>query len=205
MHSPSPAQPRAVGNRSGGRRWKRAGSGSGHPRDTGAGVRAGARNIGRGERLTAVLSRIPAFAQGASTCSVGRSCRAASRPPRMIWNTWAMNSISRIPPGPSLTWSAMSRRATCERIWRMQSAHGIDRAEIQVLAEHEGPDDGGKFGQPCRLPRIQRARLDPGVPLPLPALGDEIVFEACQGCTPAARTRRWAAAACPPGTPGRRR
>ena len=36
---------------------------------------------------------------------------AASRPPRISCSAWAMNSISRMPPGPSLTCSASSRRA----------------------------------------------------------------------------------------------
>ena len=30
-------------------------------------------------------------------------CKRRSRPPRMSWNDWTMNSISRMPPGPSFT------------------------------------------------------------------------------------------------------
>jgi hypothetical protein len=48
-----------------------------------------------------------------------------------------MNSISRMPPGPSLTFPAMSLRHFAAYL-RMQLAHGIDRAEIEILAEYEG-------------------------------------------------------------------
>ena len=37
-----------------------------------------------------------------NTASVGRTRSAASRPPRISWNTWPMNSISRMPPGTEL-------------------------------------------------------------------------------------------------------
>ena len=39
-------------------------------------------------------------------------CSRRSRPPRMSWNACTMNSISRMPPGPSLMWPASSRRST---------------------------------------------------------------------------------------------
>ncbi len=62
---------------------------------------------------------------------------------------------------------------------RMQVAHGIDGAEIEVLAEHEGAADGLQIVPVCSCQR--GARLDPGIALPFAALGDEVVFQHLEG------------------------
>ena len=62
----------------------------------------------------------------------------------------------------------------------VQVAHGIDRAKIEVLAEDEGARDAFELGIPGCLQvvaGVHDARLDPGVTLPLAALGDQVVFE----------------------------
>ena len=51
-------------------------------------------------------------ASSGRTLSSERERSSGRRPPRTIWKTCAMNSISRMPPGPSLILSAMSLRAT---------------------------------------------------------------------------------------------
>ena len=63
---------------------------------------------------------------------------------------------------------------------RVQVAHGVDRAEIQILAVNERADDFLQHLRPVRLvvfARIQNARPDPGITLPFAPLGDQIVFE----------------------------
>jgi len=57
---------------------------------------------------------------------------------------------------------------------RVQFAHGVDGAEVEVLAEHEGAGDVAQLGPALAE---QHAALDPGVAFPLAALGDEVVFE----------------------------
>ena len=56
----------------------------------------------------------------------------------------------------------------------MQLAHGVDRAEVEVLAEHERAGDVAQL-RPALA--AQHAALDPGVAFPLAALGDEVVLE----------------------------
>ncbi len=41
-----------------------------------------------------------------------RLCSVGSRPPRISWKTWTINSISRMPPAPSLMLSFKPRRRT---------------------------------------------------------------------------------------------
>ncbi len=56
----------------------------------------------------------------------------------------------------------------------MQSAHRGERGEVEILAEHEGPDDLHQFF----VPRSgDGARLDPGIALPLAPLRDEVAVE----------------------------
>ncbi len=57
---------------------------------------------------------------------------------------------------------------------RMQLAHRIDRAKIQVFTEHKGTADG--FQSVVMAPG-QRPRLDPGITLPFAPLSDEIVLQ----------------------------
>ena len=45
-----------------------------------------------------------------------RVCSRGSPPPRISWNACTMNSISRMPPGPSLTLPCNSRRSTSREI-----------------------------------------------------------------------------------------
>ena len=66
----------------------------------------------------------------------------------------------------------------------MQVAHGVDGAEIEVLAEDEGPGAALQGVHPAGLCLALRIRaavhdagLDPGVALPFAALGDEVVFQ----------------------------
>ena len=74
--------------------------------------------------------------QRGSTFSVGRACSAVSRPPRMSWKTWAMNSISRMPPGPLDVVGHVQRHFAPDLC--VQVAHRVDGAEIEVLAVDEG-------------------------------------------------------------------
>ncbi len=57
----------------------------------------------------------------------------------------------------------------------MQLAHRRERAVVEVFAVYERTHDRGKRRVPALGP--ERARLDPGVALPLPALRDEIFLE----------------------------
>jgi len=56
-----------------------------------------------------------------STPSSEALCRRRSLPPRTSCMDCTMNSISRIPPGPSLMLSCNSLRATSARIWACNS------------------------------------------------------------------------------------
>ena len=56
----------------------------------------------------------------------------------------------------------------------VQVAHGVDRAEVEILAKDEGAGDAVELGPAFAQ---HHPRLDPGVALPLAALGDEIVFQ----------------------------
>ena len=63
---------------------------------------------------------------------------------------------------------------------RVQVAHGVDRAEVEVLAINERADDFTQRLDPMILPvlaRIHASRLDPGITLPFAALRDQIVFQ----------------------------
>ncbi len=57
---------------------------------------------------------------------------------------------------------------------RMQVAHRVDRAEVEILAEHEG---GADLLQLRPAVSGQGARLDPGVAFPLAALRVEVVLQ----------------------------
>jgi hypothetical protein len=102
---------------------------SAHTREALALVVVEARESAVLERLEAILERAQESVcrDGSSTVSGDnwrspassgsarkseRVCSSGLRPPRTSWNAWTMNSISRIPPGPSLMFSAMSLRAT---------------------------------------------------------------------------------------------
>ena len=67
---------------------------------------------------------------------------------------------------------------------RMQVAHGVDGAEIEIFAKDEGAGDPcqrldpfahGATGQVGAA--VHHAGLDPGIAFPFPALGDEIIFQ----------------------------
>ena len=122
-------------------------------------------------------------ASSASTASVGRVCSAGSRPPRMSWKTWAMNSISRMPPGPSLMWSAMSLRTTSRRICACRSRMALIAPKSRYLRKTNGRGDALQRPDPVlgagpsHSGRVHDARLDPGVALPFAALGHEVVLE----------------------------
>ena len=63
---------------------------------------------------------------------------------------------------------------------RVQVAHGVDRAKIEVLAKDEGARNGFQGNRPVRLQIVavvHYARLDPGVAFPFTALRDEVVFQ----------------------------
>ena len=63
---------------------------------------------------------------------------------------------------------------------RMQVAHRVDGAEIEVLAEDEGAGDLLHQPDPLGLQvvaLVHDARLDPGVAFPFAALRDEVVFQ----------------------------
>jgi hypothetical protein len=78
------------------------------------------------------------FGEQGEDLQVGRICRAGSRPPRINWKTWAMNSISRMPPGPSLMCSAMSLRATSRRIWACRSRMALIAPKSRYLRKTKG-------------------------------------------------------------------
>jgi hypothetical protein len=73
---------------------------------------------------------------------------------------------------------------------RVQLAHGVDGAEVEVLAKDEGAADGLQF-VPARTPAgagavagavaSERPRLDPGIAFPLAALGVEVVLQHVEG------------------------
>ena len=56
----------------------------------------------------------------------------------------------------------------------VQIAHRVDRAEIEILAEHEGPRDRAQL---FAARAMHHPCLDPCVALPLAPLGDEIVLK----------------------------
>ena len=85
-----------------------------------------------------------------------------------------MNSISRMPPGPSLTCSASSRRVDVAPHFGVQPAHRAERRVVEVLAVHERTHDGAQLVV-CRA--SQGARLDPGVAFPLATVADQIGLE----------------------------
>jgi len=65
----------------------------------------------------------------------------------------------------------------------VQVAHGVDGAEVQVLAEDEGAAGLAQHRAPVVHvvgAGVHDPGLDPGVAFPLPALGDEIVFQGVQ-------------------------
>ena len=76
-----------------------------------------------------------------SAASSDGVCRPGSVPPRMSCCDCTMNSISRMPPGPSLTLSCSSRRSTSRAIMRLHLAQALVHAEVEVASVHEGPHD----------------------------------------------------------------
>ena len=63
---------------------------------------------------------------------------------------------------------------------RVQFAHGVDGAEVEIFAEDEGAGNLLHCRHPLRLqvlPRVHGPSLDPRVTLPFAALGDEVIFQ----------------------------
>ena len=67
---------------------------------------------------------------------------------------------------------------------RVQVAHGVNCAEIEIFAENEGAGNPPQRGHPVAQRSavgiragVHDPRFDPGVAFPLAALGDEIVFQ----------------------------
>ena len=87
-----------------------------------------------------------------------------------------MNSISRMPPGPSFTSSASSRRSTSRSISAFISAQALEDAVIQIA-----PIDKWSYGG-CvhlRIPlrRCDGARLDPRIAFPVAAVTLQVILE----------------------------
>ena len=61
---------------------------------------------------------------------------------------------------------------------RVQVAHGVEGAVIEILAKHEGTRDLLQLGEAFA---VERPRLDPGVAFPLTPLGDEVVLQRVEG------------------------
>jgi hypothetical protein len=59
-----------------------------------------------------------------------------------------MNSISRMPPGPSLTLSQHVLLRHFLANLRVQIAHRVDRAEVEVFAENKGAAHGLQLVKP---------------------------------------------------------
>jgi hypothetical protein len=102
---------------------------------------------------------MPLLGQQRSTCSVGLICSAGSRPPRISWNTWAMNSISRMPPGPSLTLSALSFFATSWRICACSSRMALMAPKSRYLRKTKGRRIASSSSQSQRAPHSGRALI----------------------------------------------
>ncbi len=60
---------------------------------------------------------------------------------------------------------------------RVELAHRVDGAEVEVLPEHERLRDLRELGTHPLVAAGDHARLDPRVPLPLPSLCDEVLLE----------------------------
>jgi hypothetical protein len=134
--------------------------------------------VGGGQLGHRLGGRMPLLGQQPQHLQRRLDLQRRSRPPRISWNTWAMNSISRMPPGPSLTLSALSFFATSWRICACSSRMALMAPKSRYLRKTKGRRIASSSSQRARR---QRPRLDPGVALPLAALGDEVVFQHVEG------------------------
>ena len=89
-----------------------------------------------------------------------------------------MNSISRMPPGPSFTCSARSRRATSFSMSAFISRSDFEHAEIEIAPVDERPHALG-MDQLVGRGAGDGARLDPGITLPVAAMRLQVVVEEC--------------------------
>ena len=106
---------------------------------------------------------VPARDQRAPGCRrVPRSRSAGMRPPQISCWVWTKNSISRIPPRPSLTlWPATVTRAAAAMgvdlpLDRMDV---VDRREVQMLAPDERRQIGEEGPPAARSPATGRALI----------------------------------------------
>jgi hypothetical protein len=113
--------------------------------------------VGGGQLRSASRVMMPRSARRPSTLRVGLICSEVSRPPRMSWKTWARNSISRMPPGPSLTLWAMSLRATSRRIWACRSRMALMAPKSRYLRKMKGR--AMAVSSALRMPVITRALI----------------------------------------------
>ena len=128
------------------------------------------RDIGRGQRVGRAPARPSPWRRARrAPRRVRRWRRPGSRPPTISWRVWVKNSISRMPPWPSLrSWPGHLQRPGEPLVRADAQAHVVrvlDRGEVEVPA----PDEGA---QPLeeRLAGGDRAgagpRLDEGGALP---------------------------------------
>ena len=87
-----------------------------------------------------------------------------------------MNSISRMPPGPSLSVGEFAP-LDLALDQRLHLAQALEHAEVQIAAVDERPHAVAVRPPRSARPPVTGARLDPGVALPVAAVPHEVVLE----------------------------
>ena len=108
--------------------------------------------------------------------SLADVCSRGSLPPRISWNACTMNSISRIPPGPSLMLSSQLAALDLALDQLLHPAQRLEHAEVEVAAIDEGPQDVAVQLVEARGAG-DRACLDVGVAFPVPSVLLQVVLQ----------------------------
>ena len=153
------------------RRRRRAACGSARRRPSAGDARRGAGSDRRRSARRAASAAMRPAAASASSAVAGRRRRAARgmRPPQISCCVWAKNSISRMPPRPSLMlWPATAMRAAAAMgvDLALDRMDVLDRGEIEMLAPQEGRELGEERGAGVAVAG-HRPRLDQGGALPV--------------------------------------
>ena len=113
--------------------------------------------------------------RGRAACSEGVR-RPGSEPPRISCCDCTMNSISRMPPGPSFTLSLQLAPLDLAGDHRLHLAQALVDAVVEVAPVHEGAHDVVVERAVARRAG-DGARLHPGVALPVAAVLLQVILE----------------------------
>jgi hypothetical protein len=126
------------------------------------------------QRAIASPGNRPRSSMASSAGRVPRARRSGSRPPRTSCSACTMNSISRIPPGPSFTSVRVIVAPALLRDLAVDVAQPVVGVVVEVLAKHERRHE--RVQLVVALAR-ERSRLEPRVALPRATLRNEVLLE----------------------------